>query len=303
MTVSSTDPANTSESSDWLRLVWPQWQGAGSSVVEEVVPDLPLEVARRGYSVGTRALEAILPAHRGPAATVPVTMGEEGLDQREGVEAKTVVLDQLKNALDIVRDHDPARITTLGGECSVSLAPFSYLADRYGDDLAVVWIDAHPDIGTPASEYPGYHAMALSHLTGHGDPDVRNLLPATVSADLAALVGLHAWTEDDISNVSQWGIQSFAPDELRTSSKGLLDWLASTGCSRVAIHFDVDVIDSNIAELGLGTVPDGHTTTEVQRIVRDISQSYNVVGMTIAEFFPRQVIHLQQALTGFPLIS
>ena len=32
-------------------------------------------------------------------------------------------------ALDILQDHDPARITTLGGECSVSMAPFSYLME------------------------------------------------------------------------------------------------------------------------------------------------------------------------------
>jgi arginase len=51
----------------------------------------------------------------------------------------------------------------------VSVAPFSELARRYGDDLAIVWIDAHPDVGTPQSEYPGYHAMAVATLTGHGD--------------------------------------------------------------------------------------------------------------------------------------
>ena len=29
----------------------------------------------------------------------------------------------------------------------------------------------------------------------------------------------------------------------------------------------------------------------------------DVVGLTIAEFIPRQVIHLRQILTGFPLVS
>jgi arginase len=36
-----------------------------------------------------------------------------------------------------------------------------------------VWIDSHPDIGTPASQYPGFHAMAVAALTGHGHPDGR----------------------------------------------------------------------------------------------------------------------------------
>ena len=63
----------------------------------------------------------------------------------------------------------------------MSVAPFSALADRYGKDLAIIWIDSHADIGTGESEYPGYHAMAVSALTGHGDPEVQALLPATVT--------------------------------------------------------------------------------------------------------------------------
>jgi arginase len=106
------------------------------------------------------------------------------------------------------------------------------LAARYGDDLAILWIDSHLDIGTPASEYPGYHAMAVAALTGHGDSDVLSLLPAIVAPERVALIGLHSWTEDDYPNVAEWGIRSFSPDDLRQSSEQLLDWPATTGCTR-----------------------------------------------------------------------
>ena len=202
----------------------------------------------------------------------------------------------------MIRQHDPARIVTLGGECAVSVAPFSELARRYGDDLAILWIDSHPDIGTPASHYPGFHAMAVAALTGHGDPVVQALLSATVSPDRVALVGLHAWAEDDIGNVAHWGIRSFSPDDLRATTQPVLDWLTATGCSRVAIHFDVDTIDSNELVLGLGAEPGGLTSAQVRRIVDDIDSCAEVVGITVAEFIPRQVMHLQQLLTAFPLL-
>ena len=35
----------------------------------------------------------------------------------------------------------------------------------------------------------------------------------------------------------------------------------------------------------------------------DIDRSVDVVALTIAEFIPRQVIHLQQILDGFPLLG
>jgi arginase len=90
---------------------------------------------------------------------------------------------------------------------------------------------------------------------------------------------------------------------LRESSTPVLNWLTGTGCSRVTIHFDVDTIDSNEIVLGLGPEPDGLTSAELRRIVADIDQAVDVVGFTVAEFIPRQVIHLQQILRGFPLLG
>jgi arginase len=286
-----------------LRLLWPQWQGAGTVSVHELAPEFPFDTARRGYAVGCAVLAAVLPANDGPTATAPVSMDDTGLELRDGIEAKEVILTQLARALEVIREHDPAKIVTLGGECAVSIAPFSQLAGRYGDDLAIVWIDSKPDVGTPQSRYPGFHAMAVAALTGHGDPEVLELLPATVSADRVALVGLHAWAEDDIGNVARWGIRSFTPDDLRQTTGPLLDWLAGTGCSRVAIHFDVDTIDSDEIVLGLGAEPGGLTSAQVRRIVADIDTRADVVGLTVAEFIPRQVMHLQQLLTGFPLLQ
>jgi arginase len=294
--------AESSSGGSHLRLIWPQWQGGGTPSVRELASEFPFDVARRGYAVGSTVLAAVLPPHDGPSAVVPVSMSNEGLEERDGIEAKTVILDQLAQALGVIAQHDPARITTLGGECSVSVAPFAALADRYGDDLAILWIDSHPDVGTGASEYPGYHAMAVSVLVGRADPEVQALLPATVSPDRVALVGLHAWTDDDYPNISAWGLTSFSPDDLRESSQPLLEWLARTGCTRVAVHFDVDTIDSNEIVLGLGAEPDGLTSIQVQRILDDVSQSVEIVGLTIAEFVPRQVMHLQQILQTFPLL-
>jgi hypothetical protein len=106
-----------------LRLVWPQWQGAGTESVRSLAAEFPFDIARRGYSVGTKVLQAVLAEHAGPTAVVPVEMGDIGLAERDGIEAKAVVLSQLRSALAIIQEHEPARITTVGGECSVSMAP------------------------------------------------------------------------------------------------------------------------------------------------------------------------------------
>ena len=87
-----------------LRLLWPQWQGAGTSSVRELASEFPFDVARRGYAVGSAVLGAVLPANDGPTAIAPVTFGDEGLEERDGVEAKKVVVQQLARALDVIRE-------------------------------------------------------------------------------------------------------------------------------------------------------------------------------------------------------
>ena len=299
----TSSPSPSGPAGTTLRLVWPQWQGAGSTSVRDLASEFPFDVARRGYTVGSAVLDAILPATDGPTATVAVPMGDAGMEIVDGVEAKSVILAELSDALEQIAAHDPERILTLGGDCAVSVAPFAHLAARYGDDLAIVWIDSHPDVDTGETEYAGYHAMAVSALIGRGDQDVLDRLPATVDPSRVALAGLHSWTPDAYLNVGAWGLSAFSPADLRTTSHPLLDWLAATGCSKIAVHFDVDTIDSNEMVYGLGPEPNGLTGAEVRRLVADLNAHADVVAVTIAEFIPRQVIHLQQVLNDFPLVG
>ena len=290
-----------SRDSSTLRLLWPQWQGAGRDMVAHLTPGIPAEQARLGYVTGTTVLQAVLPQHDGPTATVPVSFVDDA-DLQDGVDSKSAVLAQLKNAFAVIESYDAERILTFGGECSVSVAPFAALAAKYGDDLAIVWVDSHPDVGTPASEYSGHHAMAVSVLLGHGDADILELMPAAVPGAHVALAGLHSWTDDDFPNVARWGLATFSPTELRDSSEPLLAWLASTGCTKAAIHLDVDVVDVNEEYFGLGGEPDGLTSAQVRRLMADIQSATDVVGFTIAEYIPRQVMALQRLVDGMPLL-
>ncbi len=286
-----------------LRLVWPQWQGAGAANVAELLPGIEIDRARRAYTVGTKVLQAILPEHAGPTRVVPIDGGDPDEGSTGGIESRSAIRAGLRAALEAIESCPGAeRICTLGGECSVSVAPFTSLAARYGDDLAIVWLDAHPDVDTPDTGYDGWHAMAVSALLGRGDPELVGMLPATVDASRVALAGLHDWVEDAYAHVGEWGLSSFGPDDLRDSTRPLLDWLASTGAHRVAIHLDVDVVDSDEVVLGLGQAPGGLTGAQVRRVIDDLAGAADVVGLTVAEFIPRSVIRLQTMLAGLPLL-
>lgn len=282
-----------------LRLVWPQWQGAGQSNVTDLLPSFEADDARHGYAFGARVIRTILPDHAGPTEVVAVPDGHS--ESSAGVESRAEIIESLSHAQQALARHDWDRVLTIGGECSVSVAPFSALADKYGDDLAVVWVDSHPDTDTPGTTYDGYHAMAVSTLLGHGDTELTDMIPATVDPSKVALAGLHDWEDDAYVNVSRWGLATFSPDELRESSTLLLSWLKNTGASKVAVHLDVDVVDSNEVVLGLGTVPDGLTRQQVNRLINDLAGVADVVGLTVAEFIPRDLLNLRGLVRGLPL--
>lgn len=291
------DPSTT------LRLVWPEWQGAASAGVGALLPNFPLDFARRGYLMGAQVLDAVLPRAGGPVAVVDVPVDDRGTEIRGGIEARDAVSAQLGDALAKIQAANPERILTLGGDCAVSVAPFSYLGAKYPEDVAVIWVDSHPDVDTEETTYLGYHAMAVSALLGRGAKDVASQLPYTFPADRIALVGLHAWEPDSYEHVEKWGLAQFGPEALRGGSDPLLDWLQETGCSRIAIHFDVDAVDSGEATFGLGPIPGGLSGEETRRVIQDLSGAADVVGFTVAEFIPRQVMQLLQVLGGLPLID
>ena len=159
-------------------------------------------------------------------------------------------------------------------------------------------------MGTGETAYAGFHAMVVSALTGHGDPEVLEVVPATTDASRIALVGMHDWTDPALPPIAaEWGLRVFAPDSLRSRSSELLDWLRSTGATKIAIHFDVDTIDSDEIRLGLGGDRGGLTTEQARRVVADVNRASTTVALTIAEYVPRLVMLLRQLLTGLPLID
>jgi arginase len=99
------------------------------------------------------------------------------------------------------------------------------------------------------------------------------------------------------------GSSLFSPDVLRSTSAPLLAGSARPAPRRRPSTFDLDTIDADEIQLGLGADRGGLTTAGARRVVADIDGAAEVVALSIAEFIPRQVMHLQQILAGFPLLG
>lgn len=285
-----------------LRLIYPQWQGAE---ITRWIPEIedPAEAAR-GYYLGAQLLHFLAPDNGQRTLTVPVDTGRKERRVTQGVLDRDDLLRQSRAALDILEVEQPARIVTLGGECSVSVVPFTWLARQYGGDVALVWIDAHPDITLPGDVYAGYHAMAVAACMGLGDPALVGLLPARIPAGRILYVGLRDWEREEIRlRQQQYGLPHLSPADLRADPGALSRWLHACGAAHVLVHFDMDVLDPAEIIPAVGVSPDGLKLAEVVRVIREIAQEKDLVGLTVAEPMPRIAIRLKRMLAQLPLLG
>ena len=290
------------QSTKTIRLVYPQWQGG--DIAHWITEVKDPEQASRGYYLGAQLLNFLAPDNGQETYTVPVATDKIERKVTDGVLDKEALIAQTRAALDILKITHPDKIVTLGGECSASVVPFTYLADKYKDDVAMVWIDAHPDITLPGDVYAGYHAMAVTACMGLGDKQLVSELPMKLDPSKILFVGLRDWERDEIkARQKQYGIKHLTPEDVRENSDAVRQWLQSCGASKVVIHFDMDVLDPAEIIAAVGVVPDGMKIAEVVRVINDIGQEKDIVGLTVAEPMPRTAMRIKNMLEQLPLLK
>ncbi|KQV37019.1 arginase family protein [Rhizobium sp. Root1204] len=282
-----------------LRLLMPQWQGG----------NLP------AYHFGAELLAWLAPPAGGPVAEVKIDKPTtDTLPVEGGIVAKSALLAQLHSAQDVIEQHAPDKLVVLGGDCLVDLAPFAYLNKRYEGDLAVLWVDAHPDVMTP-EHFKHAHAMVLGNLMGEGDPEFVAAVEQPIPPSHVMYAGMDDMSSVESAILGRLGLKTATPAELAKSSKPIIDWLKSTGVRHVAIHLDLDVLDpkqfrsllfSNPASPAdqWANVPQGKMSiADVVRLLSDVAKEVQVVGLGITEHLPWDAIALRDMLRSLPLLG
>ena len=282
-----------------LRLHMPQWQGGNLGT----------------YHFGGQLLTWLAPAAAGPVATVEVAEPDGSkLPLEDSVVARSVLLRQLDSAKQILKKEAPDKVVVLGGDCFVDLAPFAYLNERYEGDLAILWVDAHPDVMTP-QQTAHAHAMVLSNLMGKGDPDFTKRVARPVKPERVMYAGLYDMSPAEWATVERLGLRIATPSQLIDLSQPVIEWLRSTGARHVAIHFDLDVIDPaelrslyftrpDAAPDAFAGIPQGRMTIpQIVRLLNDVAEQVEVVGLGITEHLSWDAIAIRDMLRALPLIG
>lgn len=280
-----------------LRLLMPQWQGGNNPP----------------YSFGAKLLAWLAPDPGNiPQVEVPIEPYDGiPLPMEKGVAGRSVLLRQLNAADHIIQDHQPDRIIVFGGDCLASQAPFAYLNERYDGKLGILWLDAHPDVSTPAM-HNHEHAMVLGNLLGEGDPEFAAEVRLHVKPQMVMYGGLQEMTPEEQKIVDRLKLHKAGAQELANSSQPVLDWIAKNQIEHLAVHFDLDVLDPKLFRALLPCEPPEQpfhaalgemTLTQIARLIKDISAKTDLVGLSIAEHLPWDAMNLHDFLGSLPIFD
>lgn len=168
---------------------------------------------------------------------------------------------------------DGRRPITALGRCAAALATLPVVA-RHHPDAAVVWLDAHADLNTPANSTTGFlGGLSLSGTAGLWDSG----LGAGVDTGAIVLVGARDIDPPEQELIDR-GLIRHVP-----VGPALVDDLAAAVADRpIYFHLDCDVLDPGIVPTDY-TVPDGLSLDDLHAVTTTLSRG-KIIGVEIAAF-------------------
>ena len=181
----------------------------------------------------------------------------------------------------------------LGGDCTITVGVIAGLLRRQ-PDLGLIYFDGDADLTTPDTTRSGiFDSMGMAHMIGEGDPELAHLGPRfpLLPQDRIALFGFQPYEIEpeearllEKSAMLQYPVTSMdaRPAEFAAEARGRLEERAAA----IAVHFDVDVMDS--AEIPLANWPhyDALSFGDAMRCLRVFVASPKLAALVITEINP-----------------
>jgi arginase len=225
---------------------------------------------------------------------LPVTrFAPDGANRKRQSQSRVVkVARQVADTVAAAVERDLVPLV-LGGDCTVTLGVVAGLL-RHQPDLGLVYFDGDADLTTPETSHSGiFDSMGVSHLIGNGDADLAHIGPRfpLVPQDRIVLFGFHPYEIEpeesrllETSTMLQYPVTAMddRPVELAAEARAYLEGRARA----IAVHFDVDVMDS--AEIPLADWPhyDALSFGDAMRCLRVFVGSQKLAALVVTEINP-----------------
>jgi arginase len=220
----------------------------------------PEHLADLGYEVVDEGdVEIVTPQTRAEESDNPKYLNELAASSREMAVRVKAVLDGGSTPV------------ILGGDHSIAIGTFSGVSAHFnekGEDVGLIWFDAHADINTPETSTSGnVHGMPLAAILGKGPEALTGIEGFTpkLKPEYLAHVGARDIDPGERRTVHELGLRDNFFTMSDIDRRGMLACvedalaIASKAPGGFAVTFDVDMIDPRFAP-GSGTLVRGGAT-------------------------------------------
>ncbi len=251
-------------------LHFPIWQGGG---------------APYGYARGAGVLRKIA-AQFCPVIDVAVEAADFS-GTREQVKAFVTLQKHFAKAKAAL-DHMPMPILTIGGDCVADYMSLAHALGRYGETMALLWVDAHPDINTPATSPSGnFHGMLVRALMGEGPAAMTALASHKLTANQLFYVGIRDADMDpeEFRIIAAQKIWRTPVAELEAHRwEPLFAEIRRRGFTSVYVHVDSDVMDLADYPQAVVPVPGGVSAKALVAFLQALRANFPLAGGALTEY-------------------
>jgi arginase len=197
----------------------------------------------------------------------------------------------VRDALD---DGGADRVLVLGGDCTVGVGTVAGLAEQ--GRVGLIYLDLHADLNVPGTTTDGtLDWMGVAHLLALDGtrPALRDvgLRTPLLTADEVVLVGFDAddATAFELVAIAEHGVTTVTLADLTADPHGAARraLAALADCDVLAVHFDVDVVDSLTLPLSQNVERDGGVTLDVALAALAVAAAHpRCAAVTLTEVNP-----------------
>lgn len=196
----------------------------------------------------------------------------------------------------------------IGGDHSCALGTWSGVLQAlpHGNELGLIWLDAHMDAHTFATTPSGnIHGMPVAALLGKADKRLSAVYPADrfIQPENLVLIGVRSYEPAEYALLKQANVKIVFADQISDFSQTLLaaiEQLSKT-CGMIGISLDLDLIDPEDAPGVETPVPGGIKAAVLLAALASAKRHAKFCGLEISEFNPEsdrhaKTLHLMRAI-------
>lgn len=254
--------------SEKLTIVIPQWQGGGQD----------LSTYDGAFAFNANYL------HDGADVMVEVSREDIG-PVKDGILGYDEILGTMKRVNAELEAFAPEKIFTIGGGCDADTPCAAWLNRVYDGDMAVVYVDSHGDLNTPASSDSHlYYGMSLRALAGDCVPEYLENLASAITPDQLITCAARNLDSEELRYKTEHQVVDFTVGELADHPGLVAEEIRRKGYRNVYIHIDFDALDPEEFWLTSLYEPGGLKKSTLIEVLRRIRETANVVGFGLLEY-------------------